>query len=962
MILRGAVLTMLLWQSGIVSAHAEQARALAPYRYSSDFADRARDGWESFPLAQDSGYDPTLNPGRDGGTAVLVREVQPLQNGRLGVGLVHRFHFTTQTDATIRFRYRVPFAHAGVKARVTVFRGAGTEQIVRDGSANAWQSVELKLPANGTAVTGVAVDVVMDDAFAGRMERVEFADVAIAASAPPMLELKSDGLLWDAARELYYARRAVLEGQRLTLALPCAALWNVVAPDDSVKMHGRGAAVEWRSEKGDPAGIWKLHASCDKGEASILFLVRGAEEQRGLLFDAPPAVSPQLLELVRERRAELSSAVHAELGMNIAKLNGRWLLPGLPSYFALLVPPSELALLDAVEFRASGDRKALEESQSILRSMTEWPMWVHPWFKANGYGSYYPVGIAAGNVVVAMEYLGTEWSAKDRSAMEGALLEKVVKPVYTEYVDEDRISFNTSNWIGNTVGGAILAAASQRNEESAGYLIGLYRKEYEHAHASYMQDGSYGEGVSYEKFDLGMTTLVAALAKRHLGSSMDDVLLGSEANLRYTAYSSHEVIDYGDTHPSLGPSNVFAYLASLNKSQNLTKYYMSNRGTGTQELLSRLLWENYVPAAASAVDEPESKVFADRGIAVLRDGWKEKPNVAVMRAGPNFNHTHADEGSVAIAADGEIWLGEAGYADYYKDPSYQSYVTQAAGHNTMLVDGNWQSQQLPGNRDIGAYPTIAQSYLGKQADIVNADLRPAYGGQLQGYARTLVSIKHGPLLVIDRVRSSEAHRYAVLWHPLQTVTSESAAQGSFVMTMMQTKKAVRVIGSGQVEMTRFEAPLPLNSYTVAETKTVAKPVVMQFAANAPHKEATFVSLVGDPDVAESLRWSATGQSLESASGAVDLLSGGGLAILLKNKGMVFLNLTDYSRAGISLHATKPISGELIASGSGGELVLKATSAGDLRVEGLVREDGAAGELHVKPGRNIFKVRWAVSGP
>jgi hypothetical protein len=280
----------------------------------------------------------------------------------------------------------------------------------------------------------------------------------------------------------------------------------------------------------------------------------------------------------------------------------------------------------------------------------------------------------------------------------------------------------------------------------------------------------------------------------------------------------------------------------------------------------------------------------------------------------------------------------------------------------MLVDGNWQSQQLPGNRDIGAYPTIAQSYLGKQADIVNADLRPAYGGQLQGYARTLVSIKHGPLLVIDRVRSSEAHRYAVLWHPLQTVTSESAAQGSFVMTMMQTKKAVRVIGSGQVEMTRFEAPLPLNSYTVAETKTVAKPVVMQFAANAPHKEATFVSLVGDPDVAESLRWSATGQSLESASGAVDLLSGGGLAILLKNKGMVFLNLTDYSRAGISLHATKPISGELIASGSGGELVLEATSAGDLRVEGLVREDGAAGELHVKPGRNIFKVRWAVSGP
>jgi hypothetical protein len=474
-----------------------------------------------------------------------------------------------------------------------------------------------------------------------------------------------------------------------------------------------------------------------------------------------------------------------------------------------------------------------------------------------------------------------------------------------------------------------------------------------------MKDGSYGEGVSYEKFDLGMTTLVAALAKRHLGGSMDDLLLGSEANLRYTAYSNHEVIDYGDTHPSLGPSNVFAYLASLNRSPNLTKYYLANRATGTQELLSRLLWEGNIHAVTSGVEEPESKVFVDRGIAVLRDGWSEKPNVAAMRAGPNFNHTHADEGSVAIAADGEIWLGEAGYADYYKDPSYQSYVTQAIGHNTLLVDGNWQSQQLPGNRDIGAYPSIERSYLGKHAEIVHADLTPAYGGQLQRYERTLVSIEHGPLLVLDRVRSSEAHRYAVLWHPLQSVTSESVAQGLFEMSRLQTKKAVRVIGSGQVEMTRFDAPLPLTSYALAETKAIERSVVMQFATKAPQQEATFVSFVGDPDAANNLRWSVAGRSLETGYGTVDLLNDGGIAISLKNKELVFLHLTDFSRASLSIHTTKPISGEWIASGAGGgELVLDATSAGDVRLEGLVREDGVGGELHVKPGRNVFRMRVA----
>lgn len=961
MILRSAAVAFLLWQSSAAVAHAQQAPVLVTYRYSSDFATRARDGWESFPLAQDSGYDPTLNPGKDDGVAVLTREVQPLHDGTLSAGLVHRFHFTTQADASISFRYRVVFPHTGVRARVTVFRGQATEQLLsKQAEGVGWQAVRLQLPANATAATGLAVEAMMDDAAAGRMERVEIADVTIQASAPPVMDLRSDTLLWDAARSLYYHRRTVTMEQGVRQPLPCTAQWTISAPNGDTNTQGQGTVVTWHPKKDDPDGIWTLHAGCEKGAADVQFLVRSADAtSRGLLFDTPPAVSPDLLKLVRERRAELSKTVHADLGANIARMDEHWLLPGLPSYFALLVPPSELALLDAVEFRASGDRVALEESRSILRSMAAWPMWVHPWFKANGYGSYYPVGIAADNVVVAMEYLGADLSAKDRDVIEDALLDKVVKPVYAEYVDQDRISFNTSNWIGNTVGGALLAAGSLRHADSAGYVLGLYRKEYEHVRASYMPDGSYGEGVSYQKFDLGMTTLVAALAKRHLGSSIDDLLLGSELNLRYTAYSGQEVIDYGDTHPTLGPSNVFAYLASLNRSASMTNYYLANRAPGTQELLSRLLWEGSIHAVSSGDELPASNIFAGRGLAVMRDGWSERPNIAVMHAGPNFNHTHADQGSVAVAADGEIWLGEAGYADYYKDPSYQTYVTQAAGHNTLLIDGNWQSQHLPGNREIGTYPRITGSYLGKQADIVCADLTAAYDDQVKRYERSLVSLKHGTLLVIDRVRSSQAHRYAVLWHPLQTVTQQNTAQASFVMSRLETQKVVRVFGSGPVEMARWEAPLPLTSYTAAETQPVKKPVVMQFSMTAPAREASFVSVVGDANTAKALRWNGISQSLDSDDYSVDLLPEGGLTVSFRNRGLLFLNLTEYSKAGVVIHATSSISGELVVTGTdSAEFVVDAVRAADLRLEGMVGIEDNAHELHVRPGHHVFKVHLA----
>lgn len=88
--------------------------------------------------------------------------------------------------------------------------------------------------------------------------------------------------------------------------------------------------------------------------------------------------------------------------------------------------------------------------------------------------------------------------------------------------------------------------------------------------------------------------------------------------------------------------------------------------------------------------------------------------VLLFRAGPNFNHHHADQGSLLLSAFGEVLIGEAGWSDYYKDPYYATFFTQAIGHNTILVGGNPESQTIPDTlqfKALNRYPRITDRTL-----------------------------------------------------------------------------------------------------------------------------------------------------------------------------------------------------------------------------------------------------------
>jgi hypothetical protein len=153
---------------------------------------------------------------------------------------------------------------------------------------------------------------------------------------------------------------------------------------------------------------------------------------------------------------------------------------------------------------------------------------------------------------------------------------------------------------------------------------------------------------------------------------------------------------------------------------------------------------------------PVSRVFEKKGNVVFRTGWGADDAILLFRAGPNFNHNHTDQGSFLLRALGENLAVEAGSADYYKDPYYGNYFSQAAGHNTILVDGNPASQEVadtPQFKALNAYPRLLDAVTSDFQDALAAEISPVYRDRLERFTRRIVFVKPRYLVIHDQLEA-----------------------------------------------------------------------------------------------------------------------------------------------------------------------------------------------------------------
>lgn len=820
------LLAALLRGGEVTSAQSGAPASDAHYTLREDFQHASLGEFASYPPAQDTGYEPSLTPtdgyGAPGGRA-LMRVIRPNRDGALRFGFIRQASFAATEGAKLSFAYRLTQAAPADGIEIGL-AGLDANRYVKriPARAGAWARAEIPLSEfRSTSGQGVARGLKIEAFYI--VAAIERADADIT------YRFLIDDLTLIAGRTETEPRTA----RAVIARRPEAG----VHPRLYFSAGDRARLIE-RTRHPQFAKIWEHLRTAAKNARAT-----GEVAHAGQVFEM---------------------------------LDKEYLLPSLLGYFGAMNRARQRIAHNALVAYLTDDVEARKSAISTLLEVARWSRWEPPWFTAHGQHTYYPAGQLATEVAFAYDLLYEHLGESERELIRRALIERSIIPTFREYVADNRIMANTSNWIAHTVGGALIAAAAiagdVRDAEAGGrfeyYLEGLLRKFEDHLEASYLPDGSYGEGISYQEFDLETTALACEALDRVFGIDYwrRSRLLDSLAYALYTLTDPASASpDMGDTHPPTG--RTIAPLVARAKNPVLRWFYDRFRH---QEIRDLLFFDDSIrPQPPDAAGLPTSRIFPDKGNAIFRSSWSAESQVFLFRAGPNFNHNHADQGSFLLTAFGEPLVTEAGWSDYYKDPHYATFFTQAAGHNTVLVDGDPESQTIadtPQFAALNAYPRITDAVTSEFYDALGSDLASVYRDRLSLYTRRIVYVKPHYFVVFDDLAAKgEPARFDWLLH-LPDRRRLTTAQGLAVYGGEKSALAVRMLAPAAAALGVRDGHVP---YPVFATNTPPslppQPVYLDLQSGGRERAAQFlVALVPARDAAAAR---AMAQQMTAISGA-----------------------------------------------------------------------------------------------
>jgi hypothetical protein len=872
-----------------------------PVTLKEDFQGDSLGQFASYPPPQDYGYEPSITPtdefGAPGGRS-LMRVVRPNRPGTLRFGFIRQTFLQTDTNGKISIAYYLNKAGPSAGIELGLAGGDGCPYLKRVAArAGSWVKVEVavgdfvcrdgKAPGIGTAIEAFYVVADLDTADPDTTYHFLIDDLALQARELAHFDVRQPQTVRIGSQNAFVSARSFDANDSIFVSTAVPARMknveariedqdgNVVATqplfDDGTRGDDRRGDGIWTNNAvyvlraADPAGVWKikLRGATEKGEKTetdVRFVHRSPRsfEHPRLYFDLTEKEAlvartrnPKLAPLWQKILAEAESRRAGDIehaGEVFELLDDRYLLPSLLGYFDAMNQARLRIEYNSLVAFVTGDPRARESAKKAILDVSRWSRWEPPWFTAHGQHTYYPAGQLAAEVAFGYDLLYGDMTETERSTVRRALIQKSIVPVYKEYVLDDRVPANTSNWIGHTVGGALIAASAiagdVKDAESNGqfdvFLNGLLLKLEGHIAASYLRDGSYGEGISYQEFDLETTAPALTALDRVFGVDYWDRTHIKSSTL-YSLYTfarpTEASPDMGDTHPASG--RTLAPLVKQTKNPTDRWFYEQ---FPHNSVIDFIFFDDSVGPLPPKL--PTSRIFYEKGNAVFRTGWESDSTVFLFRAGPNFNHNHADEGSFLLSAFGEPLITEAGWSDYYKDPYYTTFFTQAIGHNTVLVAGDPESQAWPDTKQFGAlnsFPRITDSVTSEFFDGVGSDLLPVYKGRLTRYTRRIAFLKPHYFVVFDDLQArNDTARFDFLLH-VPDRTGLSAESGSYTYNGKRASLGIRVLAPEGAQIQVRDGRIPYHIFS-ARTPSVTppQPGILDIESRSGGRQTQFV--------------------------------------------------------------------------------------------------------------------------
>jgi hypothetical protein len=460
-----------------------------------------------------------------------------------------------------------------------------------------------------------------------------------------------------------------------------------------------------------------------------------------LLFHKPAI--PAIRKRAR-RNPKLLARLQTSLSEETSRVAEEELRSGIKRRSRRLIHVSFLALISNGAKRA----EALAAARSALSKFIAETSWkARPVIK-----SFLDCAEIAVAVSLAYDWLYDDFSDDERGMIEAALLRHVIEPALAAYNDrfalwpklrENCTLVSNSGILVSSL--AVLARYPEPATELIRHSLASSSKIFDRL----APDGAWPEGLSYWSLAMRYAALMVAALESAFDQSFG---FASRPGFAETGdFALHAAgpfgaaFNFGDSEPRFDVSALawFAHRFSRPVDARLLHRYDG------WYLPFTVIWADRARAKQVTGAPPTGKVFHSGDLACFRNTWSKKPAArpvyVAIKGGNLFAeqgrtsgrsedvilHAQADAGSFIVDGASQRWIIDLGSDDYdlpgYFDhgvdrrsgPRWRYYRTQAAGHNTLVIDGG---NQLP-----NAHTPIIGSCVEGGCKWAVIDLSAAYG-------------------------------------------------------------------------------------------------------------------------------------------------------------------------------------------------------------------------------------------
>jgi len=359
-------------------------------------------------------------------------------------------------------------------------------------------------------------------------------------------------------------------------------------------------------------------------------------------------------------------------------------------------------------------------------------------------------------------------------------------------------------------------------------------------------DGGLGNGTAYGIWDALALTIPLDILRMTVG--VDMYKKGWNRNLgRFLTYFL----------PPGSPDGVFGDAAEID-------YLMGDAGNLASAYASRvpdplIRWYagkvpgrrpsefiQVFPPAAYAVESPDASGlptaahFKTVGWTAMHSSLEDRARVSVYfkssRYGA-FNHSHADQNSFVLHAQGRPLLIDSGFYDFYGSAHGAGWYRQTQAHNAVTFDGG--QGQTTG--DAGAIGKILDFYHSDALDYVTGDSTPAYKGAVSRAVRTLVYLRPNHVVVYDALAAPVARRWEWNMHGLREFKLEES--GRVNLEMGDMKLCVDMQSTAPFEFTQTGQLAVAPEFRTPAEAVVQKQWHGRFGSRMPSREAAFIAVL-----------------------------------------------------------------------------------------------------------------------